>query len=240
MTPAGGRRALAGSQGLGAALPLQRRRRRQRRLPAHGGARDLESRRGGALLLLHDNVTLIHIVVANVAVNIFGGQRRPERVASVRGGVREADRRGRVPPLADHPVALRDHGRAAIVAVRERRPGSRRRGRRDLLDRGGVVNLVLGVAVLVGRFLRGGLDRGPAEPGVAGAGAAEEGDDLLELGDGVVGDGPAVSLQVQRRGVEGLLRGRVLFLRVREELDELADALEARGGLLHRGLLHHG
>lgn len=190
-------------------------------------------------MLLYDHMTLIHTVIVNITVDILRRQRRPERVTSVRGGVGEADRRRRVPPLADRPVALRDHGRAAEEAVRDRRPRSRRR--RDLLDRRGIINLVLvDVGILVARrFLRGRLDRGPPEPGVAGAGTAEEGDDLLELGDGIVGDGAAVALQVQGR-VEGFLGLRVLFLRVREEFDELLDALEARGGLLHCGLLHLG
>ena len=76
----------------------------------------------------------------------------------------------------------------------------------------------LSVLVLVG-------ERGASEPGVAGTGSAEEGYDLLELGDCHVSDDLAVHGDGDfiRAIVVNLMAG--LGLGLREESDELLDAL---------------
>ena len=101
-------------------------------------------------------------------------------------------------------------------------------GRWDLVQRGSVENGRfggrLGELVLVG-------ERGASEPGVAGTGSAEEGNDLLELGDCHVSDGFAVHGDgdfITRAIVVVELMvglGLGLGLGLGEESDELLDAL---------------
>lgn len=87
---------------------------------------------------------------------------------------------------------------------------------------GGRLGVLVLVLVLVG-------ERGASEPGVAGTGSAEEGNDLLELGDCHVSDGFAVhgdgDFITRAIVVVELMVGLGLGLGLGEESDELLDAL---------------
>lgn len=70
--------------------------------------------------------------------------------------------------------------------------------RRNLLNGGGVVDLGIGIRWRRRWRRRRGIERGTAEAGVAGSGSrrpAEQGNDLLEVGDGGVCDGFALHLR---------------------------------------------